>query len=223
MRPEDDTCWTMVRDAVGGDEAARGSFASAYFGVVRAYLAARWRGGRLVDRLDDAVQDVFLECFRDSGALERLDESRNASFRTFLYGVVRNVARRHEERLGGREINPPSGFDTDAPEESLSRVFDRAWAQSILDRAGERQRAWALKDGDTGQRRIDLLHLRFAEGLPVREIARRWDDDATRLHEELRKARKEFKQALREEVRFHLPGPGDAVDRECLRLLELLE
>ena len=76
-----------------------------------------------------------------------------------------------------------------------------AAAQSILDRAGERQRTWALKDGDAGQRRIDLLHLRFAEGLPVREIARRWDDDATRLHEELR------------EVRLHDLGRGGPVPR----------
>ncbi len=214
----------MVRNAAGGDQTARDDFASVYLDVVRAYMAARWRGGRLAERLDDAVQDVFLECFRDSGALNRLDDSRNASFRTFLYGVVRNVARRHEERVGiVREVNPPSDFDPDGGEESLSRVFDRAWAQSVLDRAGERQRTWALRDGQDGERRIKLLHLRFAAGMPVREIAQTWDADPTQLHEELRKARKEFKRALREEVRFHLPGPNDAVDRECLRLLALLE
>lgn len=214
----------MVRDAARGDENARGMFASAYLGVVRAYLGARWRGGRLVERLDDAVQDVFLECFRDAGALKRLDDARSSSFRTFLYGVVRNVGRRYEERAGlGREVNPPSGFDVDAGQDSLALVFDRSWAQAVLDRAGERQRAWAERDGDEGRRRLELLHLRFVKGLPVRDIAAQWKSDAAVLHEELRKARKEFKAALREEVRFHLRGPGDAVDRECLHLLSLLE
>ncbi|MEE2712734.1 MAG: sigma factor [Planctomycetota bacterium] len=214
----------MVRDAARGDEGARGLFVSAYLGVVRAYLGARWRGARLIDRLDDAVQDVFLECFRDAGALERLDNTRGSSFRTFLYGVVRNVGRRYEERVGlGREVNPPSGFDVDAGDESLSLVFDRLWAQAVLDRAGERQRARAEMNGAQGLRRLELLHLRFVKGLPVREIAAQWKADAAVLHEELRKARKEFKEALREEVRFHLSGPGEAVDRECLRLLSLLE
>ena len=214
----------MVRDAALGDEDARGIFVSAYIGVVRAYLGARWRGGAMVQRIDDAVQDVFLECFRRAGALERLDDARNSSFRTFLYGVVRNVGRRHEERVGlGREVNPPSGFDVDAGEESQALVFDRLWAQAVLDRAGERQRAWAERDGERGLRRLELLHLRFVKGLPVRDIAAQWKADASMLHEELRKARKEFKEALREEVSFHLSGPGDAVDRECLRLLSLLE
>ena len=217
----------MVRDAVGGDESARSAFADCYFSVVRAYLGARWRSGTVRDRIDDAVQDVFLECFRDSGALERLDETRRAGFRTFLYGIVRNVARRHEERLGhAREQNPPSGFEmsgTPGVGDTVSQVFDRAWAQSILDRAAQRHRARARLDGERGERRVELLHLRFGEGRPVREIAKMWDTDATVLHEELRKARKEFKASLHEEVRFHLPGASDAVDQECLRLLSLLE
>lgn len=217
----------MVRDAVAGDEEARSAFADCYFAVVRAYLGARWRTGPIRERIDDAVQDVFLECFRDSGALQRLDETRSSGFRTFLYGIVRNVARRHEERLGhAREINPPSEFEPPPPSEpvdTVSRAFDRAWAQGILDRAAARHRSRARLDGEAGQRRVDLLHLRFGEGRPVREIAKMWGADATVLHEQLRKARKEFKLALREEVRFHLPGAGDAVDQECLRLLSLLE
>ncbi|MBK8268830.1 MAG: hypothetical protein IPK83_11220 [Planctomycetes bacterium] len=41
--------------------------------------AARTRGD-----LDDAVQDVFLECFRPDGALDRLDVHRPGGFRAFL-------------------------------------------------------------------------------------------------------------------------------------------
>ena len=37
---------------------------------------------------------------------------------------------------------------------------------------------------------------RVREGLPIREIARLWDEDATKLHHEYAKARKEFQAAV---------------------------
>jgi RNA polymerase sigma-70 factor (ECF subfamily) len=74
----------------------RQELARRYLGVVRAYLAARWRGAALRDDLDDAVQEVFVECFRQGGALEAAGADRVPSFRAFLYGVIRNVARRFE-------------------------------------------------------------------------------------------------------------------------------
>jgi hypothetical protein len=40
------TCWRMIRDASGGDPAARERFARAYLPVVKAYLVARWLAGR---------------------------------------------------------------------------------------------------------------------------------------------------------------------------------
>ena len=69
-----------------------------YLGVVRAYLAARWQGSPLLADLDDAGQDVFVECFRQGGVLDAATAGRVPSFRAFLYGVVRNVARRFESR-----------------------------------------------------------------------------------------------------------------------------
>src|SRR5262249_33343292 len=61
---EDSTCWTLLRDAAAGGEAPRAEFAARYAPVVRAYLAARWRGSHLLRELDDTVQDVFIECLR---------------------------------------------------------------------------------------------------------------------------------------------------------------
>src|SRR5262249_31161533 len=65
MSPSDATCWTLIRDAAGGDPAARERFARAYLPVVRAYLAARWRTAPHC--AEDAAQDVFVECFRAGG------------------------------------------------------------------------------------------------------------------------------------------------------------
>src|SRR5947209_17413620 len=92
------TCWTLIRAASAGAVRERDEFARRYRPILRAYLAARWRGSPLLQDLDDAVQDVFVECLRPGGALERLDPSRDGGFRAFLYGVACNVALRRESR-----------------------------------------------------------------------------------------------------------------------------
>ena len=65
--------------------------------------------------------------------------------------------------------------------------------------------------------------MRFHEGLPIREIAQQWQVDAVDLHREYAKARKEFKQALREVVVFHQPNQSSVeIERECTELLTSL-
>ena len=215
----------MIAGAAQGDVDRRREFARTYLPVVRAYLGARWRGTRHMDALDDAVQDVFVDCFREEGALGRADPSRGARFRTFLYGVARNVALRHEERGRLRkETQGESGFEHAVPadESSLSVVFDRSWARALMRRAMDRQRQRAATAGAEALRRVELLRLRFQEGLPVRDIAARWGEDPAAVHRWFRKAREEFREALVEEVRFHHAGTPAEVERECAALLELL-
>ena len=90
----DSTCWTLIRGAAEGREEDREAFARQYLPVVRSYLRVRWQGTPLREEIEDAVQDVFVECFKDNGALGRVDPSRSNGFRAFLHGVVRNVALR---------------------------------------------------------------------------------------------------------------------------------
>jgi len=81
---------------------------------VRAYLAHRWRGSPLTGELDDAVQDVFVECFRHGGVLDRMLKREPNSFRAFLYGVTRNIAFRMERGVGRkRQKEPAVDFDPD--------------------------------------------------------------------------------------------------------------
>jgi RNA polymerase sigma-70 factor (ECF subfamily) len=216
----DSTWWSMVRGAGAGDALARAAFARRYLPAVRAYLSARWRGGILAQDVEDATQEVFVECFRDGGALARVDSARPGGFRPFLYGVVRNVARRAEERAGRPVIVPPERPAVD--EESASRAFDRRWAQGVMKEAGERMLRRAAGEGDASLRRVDLLRLRFQDGLAVREVSARWGVDAAWLHHEYAKARAEFRTALRSVVAEHLPGPDGEIDAECARLLAAL-
>jgi RNA polymerase sigma-70 factor (ECF subfamily) len=219
MPTSESTCWTVIHAAAAGSSAAREELACRYLGVVRAYLAARWRGSALRDDLDDATQEVFVECFRQGGALEAAGAGRVSSFRAFLYGVVRNVARRFESRPL-RAAGPVP--DIPANEESLSRLFERTWAQAIMTEAAQLQRRQTAERGPEAVQRVELLRLRFEEDLPVRTIAERWGVPAAGLHHAYALARQEFRAALMKVVAFHHPGSPAEVEQEAASLLKAL-
>ena len=213
----------MIRGAAAGREEEREEFARRYLPVVRSYLGYRWRDTRLTAEVDDAVQEVFYDCFRDDGVLARADPERPGGFRAFLYGVARNVARRVETRRARRrEVQPgSSGVPEPADEDSLTAAFDRAWAVSILRQAVERHAETARTKTEAARRRVEILTLRFREGIPLREIADRFELDPARVHKEYAIARDEFRSALLEVVAFHHPGSRAEVERECLELIAI--
>ncbi len=175
-REPHDTCWTVLRAASTGDAAARSVFARSYAAPIRVYLGHRWRDSAWTDEIDDAMQNVFVECLKPGGVLDSADPTRG-DFRALLYAVVRNVARRFEERAAEHNGHRPNESvhldDLPAQAETLSRVFDRAWAQSLLREAVLRH-AVAARNGDRDcRRRYRILRLRHQQGLPVREVAAR--------------------------------------------------
>jgi RNA polymerase sigma-70 factor (ECF subfamily) len=221
-----ETCWTLVRAAAGGDARARSLFARNYLPVVRAYLVARGKGSALVGEVEDAIQRVFLECFRPHGVLERANPERTQGFGAFLLGTVRNIAanverdRRRRQRHVQADSFHPERIECD--ETHLSKVFDRAWASAIMHQAGAVQRSDAQSKGEEAFRRIEILKLRFQDDLPIREIAVRLKIEPAKAHHEYALARAEFKRALKQVVAFHCPGARGQVEQECERLLALL-
>lgn len=217
----DETCWSLIGRAATGDGNARSMFGRSYLPMVRAFLGARWRGTALAGEVEDAVQDVFLECFRPSGPLSRADAS-TGDFRGFLYGVVRNVALRVEGRARPRAL----GGD-DAPLEELadpaagvSKLFDREWAMTLMREAGELMQQRATDDA--ARLRVELLRLRFGADLPIRDIAVRWQLEPDAVHRAYARAREEFRLCLRQVVAFHLVRTEAELDDECKRLLAML-
>jgi RNA polymerase sigma-70 factor (ECF subfamily) len=181
--------------------------------------------------VDDAVQEVFLECFRENGVLVNAQESPPRSFRALLLGVVHNIAqrverrwRRTQRRLAGDGVDVETLPSLDP---TISKMFDRAWAAALIQHAKEIQRERAESEaddeGDAARSRVRVLELRFAEGLPIREIAARWGQEPTAVHRLYRRARREFRACLREAVAFHHPGANEAFENEYQRLLSLIE
>jgi len=220
------TCWTVIRGAAAGRAEDREDFARRYEPIIRAYLAARWTNGPLLAEIDDGVQEIFIDCFREGGVLERADAEKPGGFRSFLYGVIRIAALRIESGRARRDARSPSSTvdlsGVPADETSLSRVFDREWAQTQVREAMRLLEERAREAGEPALRRIELLRARFGEDLPIREIAARWGMDATRLHQEQTRARREFKKALFDVVRFQITAPPEVVLRECEEILALL-
>jgi RNA polymerase sigma factor (sigma-70 family) len=221
----EDTCWTLVEDAAAGSRSARSAFARLYLPAVEAYLRARWGGTPLSSQVDDATQDVFVDLIRPNGALSRAKRDHGAGgFRAFLYGVARNVASRHERSNGRREASLESHVVDPlvAADDSPSRAFDAAWARAVMRAARDRHAALARERGEASIENVELLRLRFQEGLPIREIAARWGIEAAAVHRQYGRARREFADALFETVAQHVTGTPAHVRRECARLLELL-
>ena len=223
---QNETCWWLVEAAASNEPGAREDFARNYAPVVRAYLCHRWRRSRHIASVDDAVQELFVECFRSGGMLEKVDATRAGGFRAFLYGAARNIALRFETRQArSRELQAASRFDPDGvvrDETTLSQVFDRSWLESRLRQAAEEQRRGAEERGEDAVRRVELLQLRFHDELPFGEIARRWGVDVKWLYREAARAREEFREALHKIVSLHKPGSQAEVERECEQLLSLL-
>jgi hypothetical protein len=129
---------------------------------------------------------------------------------------------RFEERRGRQPAAGIDGATIKAREEQLSRVFDRSWAQTMMRLASELMRARAEAGGASARLGIELLRLRFQDGLPIREIAAQWEMDAEAVHRTYARARAEFHTCLRMIVRDHAVRTEQDLDAECRRLLALL-
>jgi RNA polymerase sigma factor (sigma-70 family) len=220
----DRTSWTLIHDAANSDQEARTEFVERYLPVVRTYFGARWKGKPYIGDLEDAVQEVFLQCFQEGGALGRVDPERG-SFSGFLYGVARRVAQAFETRKA-KQLNRqgPGSFHPELmsiDETSLSHVFDRAWAMSVIHEAGDLNRARGAEEGGDRLQRVELLRLVFHEGKRIREIAATWNEEAKRVHWAYARARKDFLNAMCE-VLMQRGYAKETIEAECKRVFTLL-
>jgi RNA polymerase sigma-70 factor (ECF subfamily) len=220
------TSWTLIQGASEGEQAAREEFSARYGPVIQAYLFSRWRNSVLLREIEDAMQEVFVECFKQGGVLSKADQERPGGFRAFFYGLVRNIARKIEERARGLPHTAnPSSLDLEGLQsggESPSVVFDRAWARSIVKEATALQSSQAQTKGEGALKRMEILRLRFQEGLTIRAIADLWESEYFQIYRQYVQARDEFEAALREVIALETAGTSDEIEKTLADLLAIL-
>lgn len=218
-----ETSWTLVRGAARGETVAREEFGRRYLPLMKRYLFERWRDRPWLTEIEDATQEVFVECYKKGGALDHFEEGRGDSFRGYLLSICRNVAARFEREQWQRmkvKIDESVLELSSADDTRASQLFDRAWAQSMLREAAQRYQQKAPNLDSNARHRFELLVLRFRDDMPIRDIARLWNVDPTQLHREYTKARDEFRDILMEVLEIHQPGSHASLTQECERLFE---
>jgi len=213
------TCWTVVHGAAAGHDEARDCFARRYAPLIRKYLASRWHLAPDHDRVVEASHEAVIQLFKPGGALTTLEPGRGSGFRAFLFGVVRNVAlmlersARRADVATAIEIDPATIEDENA---SLSRVFARAWFDMI---AAEARSAMAARPGARCKAAYRCLELRYLDGVPPRDIAKRVDLDVKDVYELLRTGRNEYRSALLEVMATYYPNASEAeLEQRCREL-----
>jgi RNA polymerase sigma-70 factor (ECF subfamily) len=217
----------LLQGARAGHSRERDEFVRIYSSPIRGFLAGRWRGGPLLEHVEDAVQDVFLEFLKPGGVLDKVDATAPGGFRALLAAVVRNVAARHEKRdqqqRGRGAAEAPPLDDLLQIQTSLSQALDREWARALAREAAAEQERRARERGGAALVRVEILRLRFHEGLPIREIAERLELEPDYVHHQFAKARRDYREALLTVLRGRFPkATAEELDAQCTQLMELL-
>jgi RNA polymerase sigma-70 factor (ECF subfamily) len=225
------TRWSLVltaRDDARADSGrALAELCQAYWHPMYAYVR---RQGHRAEEARDLTQGYFLRL------LEKrfLDDVRPDAgpFRAFLLASLKHFLSREREReqalkRGGGK--PAISLDAEAaerryrlePVEHLTpdRVFERRWAQTVVDRALARLRE--LFEMDDKLREFELLHPHLvgdAKRGSYRDVADELEMTEGAVRVAVHRVRRRYGALLREEVAQTVADPQD-VDRELRDLL----
>jgi DNA-directed RNA polymerase specialized sigma24 family protein len=183
--------------AIAGERSAQDHFCRRFLPQVRRWLRSRWRGAVLASLVDDAAQEVFLECCRPGGALSRIDRGRRVRIVAYLHGVVGNVAARVERREArqlARRARYRTGWlcrptDGEAAIDAVARAALRAAVRAAV-------QALSLEPATAGHSLAELVQLHFGAAQPVRAIAAAWQLPAARVHALRRRACRRLRRRL---------------------------
>lgn len=228
------TSWSLIlRAASADDEEARLALAllcEAYWYPVYAYI--RRQGSPAADA-EDLTQGYFAR-FLEKGYVRDVHRE-HGRFRSFLLVSVRHFLSNERDREralkrgGGRRL---LSLDTATGEGRLlaeprdpatpETLFERSWAQTVVDRVHERLQQEAVRRGST--ERLDRLRP-FLAGMEPEgtypAIAREWNVSESAVRVALHRLRRRFGTILREEIGRTVESPAEIED-EIRHLLGLL-
>lgn len=230
MFPE--TQWSLVQEAQHGSPTALGRLLEAYRPAMVRYLA--WRLERRDDLrargryLDDpeGIFQGFIEALLRREFLRQIAPSEG-KLRTFLlramdHFLADEIDRIHARKGGGRVSHESrdqprgdgdSGLDVPSAEPPPDRAFDRAWAESLLDRAVERL---AARRSRRGQDRIFEALRPFlwgdGKGTGYADVAARLSTSEETLRVTVHRLRHELRDIILDEIRQTVASEADFDD-----------
>ncbi len=222
------THWSLIlegRDSETRREELLARLIETYWRPVYVYVRAK---GLAVEDARDAVQGLFARLL-ENDFLRRLDPARGR-LRHYLKTAADNyLVNRHAYESAGRRGGGvrPLPLDLDLAERALQardagpeRLYEREWALGLMQRALERLRS----EFDQGRRRGDaetvLRFFGFEAAPTYEEAAAACGVTPAQFKALLHRARKRFRELLREEVGATV-GPV-ALDDELRQLLRAL-
>lgn len=218
------TRWTVIREAAqrgtpGSRLALRELFAT-YEGPVHAFVRRKWPNISVEDARD-LTQGFFTELF-ENNTVKDADQARG-KFRSWLLKAVQNHCINWWKRQNaGKRKTPLSSDEEPAHDLTPERVYERAWALALLERALRRLRDEYDKRGEGPL--FEKLKL----------CVTGWDD---RKHEELARElgiarvntfnvkvsrfKERFRTLLRDEI-ARTVSTEDEIEEELCHLLQAL-
>lgn len=194
------TQWDLLHDAARGDTEARIRFHDLYDPFIRRYTTAVARHfGNPAQDYDDLVQDVYMEVFKDGGALRNANADYPAGFRGYLRGLCRNIAFRARDRDPRAEVQPETGaLDVaDPAARDPVHAVELAYARSVIRETLDGMRHAATRAGDSERlKALEIFRRRIFHDEKPKDIAAALGIAYTEVTEASRVARTWFETAL---------------------------
>ena len=214
------TRWTLLLAARSSPEARRQAWAaltSTYWKPLYVFLR---RKGLDAAEAQDGVQDV-MALLLERDVLERVTPEKGR-LRSYLRTIAQNyLATRHEaatagKRGGGAAVVPIDDVMAERllvhEGESPDAAYERAWAQTVMERALEALRREFEQGARSGP--FEVVQLFFGAGAPppYRDVAARHGMSVPQLKSFLHRARERFRQLVEVEVGETVLLEGDRPD-----------
>lgn len=213
------TRWSQIVAAAGHDRAALAWLCERYWEPLRAHLRRRGVGDHAAE---DMTQDFFAGML-DGSLIQRADPARGR-FRTFLLACLEHhlAHTRERERAlkrgGGTTVEVLS--DPPAPDTDPIRGFDRAWAETLLERVRDRLRA----EGDVRTKRLEVFLTTNGDSAAYGAVGAELGLSEGAVRVTVHRLRNRFRELLRAEVAETLADPTPTgIDAEINDLLTALK
>lgn len=167
------------------DRPQNGQPASEFAALYAEYFGFVWRCLRTLgvpDRgLDDAAQEVFIVVHRGLSGFRG-----HSQLRTWLYGIVRNVAYKQARRMRRKERTEPIDEQISSPEPTPSQRVEEAQAADFVQR-------FALS---LPEKKREIFLLALVEQFSIPEVVEMTGVPLNTAYTRLRAVRAEFRAAL---------------------------